>query len=57
MLKALKMSARDNEIVVEADVPDKVVADLVKSVTAPPVVKIADPKPAPKRPVRRKRTR
>ena len=57
MLKALKMTARDNEIVVEADVPDKVVADLVKSVTAPPVVKIADPKPAPKRPVRRKRTR
>ena len=58
MLKALKMSARDNEIVVEADVPDKVVAEMLKSVTAPKPAKvqIAAPKPATKRPVRRKRT-
>ena len=58
MLKTLKMTARENEIVVEADIPDKVVADLLKSATAPKATKvqIAAPKPAPKRPVRRKRT-
>ena len=59
MLKALKMTAKDNEIVVEADIPDKVVAEFIKSVTAPPVkkVEITSPNPAPKkRPVRRKRT-
>jgi len=58
MLKALKMSARENEIVVEADIPDKVVAELLKSATAPKATKIqiAAPKPAPRRPVRKKRT-
>ena len=59
MLKALKMSARDNEVVVEADVPDKVVAEMLKSVTAPKVKKVemATPsKPATRRPVRKKRT-
>jgi hypothetical protein len=59
MLKALKLAAKDNEILVEAEIPDKVVADLIKSVTAPPVKKVeaASPKPAPRRPVRKKRTR
>jgi hypothetical protein len=58
MLKALKMTARESEIVVEADIPDKVVADLLKAVTAPKVAKIevAAPKPIPRRPVRKKRT-
>jgi len=62
MLKALKMSARDNEIVVEADIPDKVVAEMLKSVTAPKQTKVqiasppAPPKPATRRPVRKKRT-
>ena len=59
MLKALKMSARDNEVVLEADVPDKVVAEMLKSVTAPKVKKVemATPsKPATRRPVRKKRT-
>ena len=58
LLKALKLTAKDNEIVVEADVPETIVADFVKSVMAPPVrkVEITSPKPAPKRPVRRKRT-
>src|SRR6185295_9456692 len=59
MLKTLKMTAKDNEIVVEADVPEKVVADFIKAVTAPPVkkVEITSPKPPPRRPVRKKRTR
>jgi hypothetical protein len=58
MLKALKLTAKDNEIVVEADIPDTLVADFVKSVMAPPVAKvqIASPNPTPKRRVRKKRT-
>jgi len=58
MLKALKLTAKDNEIVVEADIADTLVADFVKSVMAPPVAKvqIASPNPAPKRRVRKKRT-
>ena len=58
MLKALKLTAKDNEIVVEADIADTLVADFVKSVMAPPVAKvqIASPNPAPKRRVRNKRT-
>jgi len=52
------MSARDNEVVWEADIPEKVVADYLKP--SPAKVEIATPaatKPAPKRPVRRKRTK
>ena len=60
MLKALKMSAKENEIVVEADVPDKVVAEMLKSATTPkaskPAVAAPATKPAPRRPVRKKRT-
>lgn len=56
MLKALKMTARESEIVVEADIPDKVVADMLKSATASKPA-AATTKPAPKRPVRKKRTR
>ena len=58
MLKALKLTARESEIVVEADIPDKVVVDMLKSATAPKAtaapVKSSTPS---KRPVRRKRTR
>ena len=55
MLKALKMTAKESEIVVEADIPDKVVADLLKP--GPPK-KIEAPTKisAPRRPVRKKRT-
>jgi len=60
MLKALKMSAKENEIVVEADVPDKVVAEMLKSATTPkaskPAVTAPATKSAPRRPVRKKRT-
>lgn len=59
MLQNLRMSARDNEIVVEADIPEKSVSDLI---WAPPVKATApNPKPpAAKKPVvpsRKKRTR
>ena len=55
MLKALKMSARESEIVVEADIPEKVVMDMLKSVTAPKTTAPAKASPA-RRPVRKKRT-
>ena len=58
MLKALKMSARDSEIVVEADIPDKVVSDLLKSASKPATAAPAKTSaPATRRPVRKKRTR
>jgi hypothetical protein len=57
ILQGLKMSARDNEVVWEADIPEKVVADYLKP--TPTKVTIAEPpaKPTPKRPVRKKRTK
>jgi len=55
ILQTLKMNARDSEIVIEADIPDKMVADWIR--TAPTAVPKAETKPASTRPVRRKRTR
>jgi len=58
ILQGIRMSTRDNEVVWEADIPEKVVADYLKP--APTRVEIATPtvtKPTPKRPVRRKRTK
>jgi hypothetical protein len=56
ILQTVKMSPKDNEVVWEADIPDKVVA----LIFAPPTPKITisapPPKPTPKRPIRRKRT-
>jgi hypothetical protein len=57
MLKALKMSARESEIIVEADIPDKVVADLLKSTSKPKTEAPPKASAPAKRPVRRKRTR
>jgi hypothetical protein len=58
MLKALKMTARESEIVVEADIPDKVVADMLKSASRPATATpVKTSAPATKRPVRKKRTR
>ena len=58
MLKALKLSARENEIVIEADIPDNAVAEMLKSATAPKAPKPAVTAPAKpvRRPVRKKRT-
>ena len=58
ILQGLKMSARDNEVVWEADIPEKVVADYLKPKQDPPATsKPAATKPTPKRPVRKKRTK
>ena len=54
ILQSLKMTARESEIVLEADIPEKVVADYLLT---PPKTKTEATKPAPKRPVRKKRTR
>ena len=54
ILQSLKMSARDNEIVWEADIPEKTVADFIKS--TPKKAEAATSAPA-KRPVRKKRKR
>ena len=58
ILQGLKMSARDNEIVWEADIPEKVVADYLKPKQEPAATSApAATKPTPKRTVRRKRTK
>ena len=54
ILQSLKMSARENEIVWEADIPEKTVADFIRRTQKPAT---EAPKPAPKRPVRKKRTK
>ena len=53
ILQSIKMMARESEIVWEADIPEKVVADYIKTQPA----KAEASKPAPRRPVRKKRTR
>jgi len=53
ILQSLKMTARESEIVLEADIPEKVVADLIRSTPK----KQEAPQTAPKRPVRKKRTK
>ena len=55
ILQSIKMSARESEIVWEADVPEKVVADFIRTQSTP---KKAEPaKTSTKRPVRKKRTK
>jgi hypothetical protein len=54
ILQSIKMSARESEIVWEADVPEKVVADFIRTQSTS---KKEEPKTSTKRPVRRKRTR
>jgi len=56
MLQSLRMNARENEVVWEADMPVKVVADYLRTKSQPkPAAEVS--KPAPRRPARRKRTR
>ena len=58
ILQGLKMSARDNEVVWEADIPEQVVADYLKPKKDPAATSTpAATKPTSKRPVRKKRTR
>jgi hypothetical protein len=56
MLQSLRMNTRENEVVWEADVPVKVIADYLRTKSE---AKAATPtsKPATRRPVRKKRTR
>jgi hypothetical protein len=54
ILQSLKMTTNESEVVWEADIPEKVVGDFIRS-TPPPKDEAA--KPATKRPVRKKRTR
>ena len=55
ILQALKMFAKDHEIVWEADIPEKTVADFIRTQSASKKDEPATS--APKRPVRKKRTR
>jgi hypothetical protein len=60
ILQSLKMSARENEIVWEADIPEKTVADFIRSTSAKPVTQVTAPAPKPviqKKPLPRKRTK
>jgi hypothetical protein len=57
MLRSLKMTTRENEIVWEADIPEKVVADLIRTAPKPADASATKPASTPKRPVRKKRTR
>lgn len=55
ILQTLKMFARESEIVWEADVPEKTVADFIRTQSTPKKEEPATS--SPKRPVRKKRTR
>ncbi len=58
ILQGLKMSARESEVVWEADIPEKVVADFLKPSPKPATTTSpASTKPTPKRTVKRKRTK
>jgi hypothetical protein len=60
ILQSLKMSARDNEVVWEADIPEKMVTDLIWSSKAATAAKPEPHPPVVKKPVlpsRKKRTR
>jgi hypothetical protein len=55
ILQSMKMSARESEIVWEADIPEKVVADFIRTQSTPK--KDEPAKTSTRRPVRKKRTR
>ena len=59
ILQTIKMTPQENEIVWQADVPDKVIADMFAPKQAAPesTVKPATVKTTPRRPIRKKRSR
>lgn len=58
ILQSMKMSARENEIVVEADIPEQTVADFIRSAPKMSDAKATStPASTPRRPVKKKRTR
>jgi hypothetical protein len=56
ILQAIKLTPKENEIVWEADIPEKVVADIFAP-KRPLATPASVTKPAPKRPIRKKRSR
>ena len=56
VLQGLKMTARESEIVVEVDIPEKVVADFIRTVPGTKQ-EAAAPISTPRKPVRKKRTK
>ena len=47
ILKSLKMSARDNEVVWEAEIPEKTVTDFLKSTAKKDAPSVSAPEPKP----------
>ena len=56
ILQSIKMSARENEVVIEADIPGQVIADLVRQETKPKAETTPTKKP-PRKPTQRTRRR
>jgi hypothetical protein len=60
VLQNIRLAPRDNEVVVEADVPEQAIMDLLKPTPKQPQATVSSPAPAkaaPRRPVRKKRPR
>jgi hypothetical protein len=57
VLQNIRLAPRDNEIVVEADVPQQMLIDLFNAPPTPKAVPAASAAPPPKRPVRKKHRR
>ena len=57
ILQTLKMTPKDSEIVIEADIPEKVVADFLKPKPKQDPAATSAPKTVTRKPVRKKRTR
>lgn len=55
IMKSLKLMPRDNEVVWEADIPQRAIAEVLKP--KPAAKTEAKPAPAPRKPVRKKRTK
>lgn len=56
ILQSIKMSARENEVVIEADIPGQMIADLIRQETKPKQATAPAKKPA-RRPVQRTKKR
>ena len=57
ILQSIKMTPRDNEVVWEADIPEKMVVDLFMSPPKAATKEVQAPAPPPRRPVRKRRPR
>jgi hypothetical protein len=57
LLQSIKMTPKENEVVWEADIPEKLVADMFAPKLPPPPAAETKTKIAPRRPIRKKRPR